>query len=344
MIKKAVKKSFVFLIALIFIIFILNSIFVFKGEHRDQLVQGLYKHTGNSYDVVLMGSSHMNGGVDPNILWKKYGITSYNYATGGQTLDVTYYLLNELLKNHTPKVVVVDIYYSLLTDEYGDASYLRSALDNMKLSVNKVNAVMNSTSRDNWLSFLIPIYEYHYRWETLEKEDIFYNSTETYYEKGFDSGTEKYGKDHTYVAPTNETVSIPSKWNDYINKFIQLSKEKGFKLIFINTPFEYADNKLVNNMVTEPEKMFNTLAEISEKNDIPFINFYDIMDQIGLDFKNDMNNSGHLNIWGANKVTTYLGSYLKQNYKLTDHRGDSKYSDWDKDYKKSEAATILKIK
>ena len=54
--------------------------------------------------------------------------------------------------------------------------------------------------------------------------------------------------------------------------------------------------------------------------------------ELGFDFKTDMANIGHLNIFGSNKVTLNLGKYLKSNYKLTDHRNDEKYKKWNSDY------------
>ncbi|MDP4159591.1 MAG: hypothetical protein Q8911_07500, partial [Bacillota bacterium] len=87
-------------------------------------------------------------------------------------------------------------------------------------------------------------------------------------------------------------------------------------------------------------KMFNRVAEIAEDNNIPFINYCDKMNEIGFDFKTDMNNSGHVNIWGASKITMDFGSFLKDNYQLVDHHSDNKYSQWNLDYKRSQAASI----
>ena len=57
----------------------------------------------------------MNGLINPNILWKNHGITSFNYGTGGQPIDVAYYLLKEFLKEHSSPIVVIEVYYLGLT-------------------------------------------------------------------------------------------------------------------------------------------------------------------------------------------------------------------------------------
>lgn len=322
------------------LITILNSIFVIKTDHRSKLLEGLYNHTGNAYDVVLMGSSHMNGGFDPNVLWHQEGITSFNYATGGQPIDVTYYLLKEVLKNHNNLIVVVDLYYLGLTDEYGDEGYVRNTLDNLKFSSNKLSAILNCTPRHDRRNYLVPIMKYHDRWKELKVRDFLYDSSDGYFAKGFQAGTEKYGKESSNNDLTTGTVDLPPKTKDYLTKIIDLSQKNDLKLIFTNTPYDYNSTAGSTNWVEEPAKMFNKVAEIAKENNIPFINYNDKLDEIGFNFKVDMNNSSHVNIWGAKKITTDLGEFLKENYSLVDHRNDSKYAQWNIDYKHSQAASI----
>ena len=41
----------------------------------------------------------------------------------------------------------------------------------------------------------------------------------------------------------------------------------------------------------------------------------------------------YLSVYGAKKNTAFVGKYLTDNFKLTDHRGDKEFSQWNKDYK-----------
>ena len=99
--KKMIGKSLLFTALLAVLLAALSPIFVYKTEHRAKLEEGLYL-SDDQYDVIFMGSSHMNGGLDPNVIWNQQGIPSFNYATGGQSLDVTYYLLKEVLDAQKP--------------------------------------------------------------------------------------------------------------------------------------------------------------------------------------------------------------------------------------------------
>lgn len=336
MVGKAILKGSIFITILILVITALTPLYIIKSEHRGKLIEGLYNHTGDAYDVLLMGGSHMNSGIDPNVLWYNYGITSFNYATGGQSIDVTYYLLKEALKNHRPTVVVVDAYYLSRSAEYGEKGYISNALDNMRFSMNKLEAIEKCTPLSDMLSYLLPFLKYHYRTYELTERDFHYDSAEEYYAKGFESGVDRYGKDDSTADQTSDTVSgkvdLPPKALEYLYKIINLCKENNIKLVLVNTPSDYNIEKGSNDWVQQPAEMFNKVAEIAKENNIAFINYNDRMDKIGFDFKNDMENAGHLNVWGAYKVTMDFGEFLAKNYSLTDHRSDMKYAQWDKDY------------
>lgn len=54
--------------------------------------------------------------------------------------------------------------------------------------------------------------------------------------------------------------------------------------------------------------------------------------EVGIDWKTDSLDKGdHLNLSSAQKVTKYLGEYLKLAYELPDHRGEAFYAAWDKE-------------
>lgn len=344
MVRKSLVKGFIFLIILIFIISGISPIFIKKTGHRNKLFQGLYMNTEDQYDVVLIGSSHMNNSINPNILWNQYGVTSFNYATGGQPLDVSYFLLREVLKKHKNPIVVVDLYYLGLTDQYGSEGYIRYVLDNLKFSTNKLEAIVNCTPSKDWIYYLFPFLKYHSRWKELKKYDFHYDGAAYYYKKGFADGREIYGKDNMSDLSITETADLPPKTEKYLYKIIELCKEKNLQLIFTNAPYDYTSTANMKNWHKEPAKMFNKVSEISKENNIPFINYCLKLDEIGFNFKSDMFNIGHLNTWGSNKVTLDLGKFLKENYDLVDHRNEEAYTQWNSDVKyyfKKEASKTI---
>jgi len=343
--KKALLKGSIFVIILLIINLSLNSVFIIKTNHREKLIGGLYNTSQQPLDVLLLGSSHMNSGINPNILWKQYGITSFNYATGGQPIDVTYFVLKEALKVHKNPIVVVDLYYLGLTDEFGAEGYVRSVVDNLKFSQNKVDAIINCTPLNQWSNYFFPIFKYHDRWKELTKNDFQFDPESAYYEKGFAAEIDSIGKDNTSDPSVTGMKDIPPKSQVYLDKIINLSKKEGFKLVFTITPHDYNGTAASTNWTKDTGKMYNKVAEISKTNNIPFINYNKITKEMGFEFKTDMFNVGHLNVSGAKKVTLKLGEFLKENYTLVDHRKDVEYKKWESDYiRYSKAAEEAAVK
>ncbi|MGH4123576.1 MAG: hypothetical protein ACREV6_11685 [Clostridium sp.] len=332
MIKKSIFKASIFTIILIFIISCLNSLFIIKTSYFGSFHQGLYADMGEKYDVVLLGSSHMLGGISPNLLWKDYGITSFDYATAGQPFDVTYYLLKEILKKQENPIVVVDLYYLGLTDEYGHGPYISNVLDNMKLSKNKIEAILACTPEKERANYIFPFTKYLGRWKVLTKTDYKYDKLSNYFEKGFYVGQNKYGKDNKADVFIQGVEELPPKSKEYLDKMINLSKEQGFKLVFINAPHDYTSTSSNPKWHKAPGKMFNKVEEICKDNNIEFINYNKKYKEMGFDFKYDMYNIGHLNLAGSNRVTKNLGEFLKKKYELKDHRNDKSYEQWNVDY------------
>ena len=339
MLKKFLKKGLLFTLILTVILAALSPIFVYKTQHRGKLEEGLYL-SDDQYDVVFMGSSHMNGGMDPNVIWHQQGITSFNYATGGQPIDATYYLLEDVLKKHKSPIVVLDVYYLGMTTEYGARGFVSNAIDNMRLSPTKLEAIWNCTPWEDRLLYLLPVLKYHFRWSSLQPKDFNFDNASVYYTKGFVAGTDKYGKENSAWEQTDNKIDIPEKSLEYLQKIIELSKEENCQLIFVNMPCDYSEPDNQDGWVDDTEALFNTVADLADSYEIPFLDFYDMKDEIGLDFANDMNNAGHLNLWGAYKVSSYFGQYLSDHYDLTDHRSDSSFAQWEEDYTHSQAASI----
>lgn len=339
MLKKFFMKGLLFTLILTVLLAAISPIFVYKTQHRGKLEEGLYL-SDDQYDVVFMGSSHMNGGMDPNVIWHEQGITSFNYATGGQPIDATYYLLEDVLKKHKSPIIVLDVFYLGMTTKYGAKGFVSNALDNMRFSPTKLDAIWNCTPWEDRLLYLLPVLKYHFRWSSLQQKDFYFDNASVYYTKGFVAGTNKYGKDNSGWKHTGKKVTIPERSLEYLQKIIGLAKEENCPLIFVNMPCDYSEPDNQKGWVNDTEALLNTVADFAESYQIPFLDFYDMKDEIGLDFANDMNNAGHLNLWGAYKISSYFGNYLSQNYSLTDHRADTSYAQWNEDYKHSQAASL----
>lgn len=71
--------------------------------------------------------------------------------------------------------------------------------------------------------------------------------------------------------------------------------------------------------------------EYASKYDLDYINFLNLVDEIGIDYNTDTYDQGlHMNLSGAEKCADYLGKFLSETYGLKDLRSDKTIcSDWE---------------
>lgn len=145
---------------------------------------GYYNEERDSLDVIMCGASHVSRGILPMELYELYGIKSYNLATSGQTLELSYYLLCEALKTQTPRLFILDV-SALYNEQVIDAQWTM-LLDDMKFGKNKIEAARCYRSTATGVrGTVFPLLRYHTRWKQLDDEDfiaIFRNKN--YYGKG----------------------------------------------------------------------------------------------------------------------------------------------------------------
>ena len=80
-------------------------------------------------------------------------------------------------------------------------------------------------------------------------------------------------------------------------------------------------------------KQLNNASKIIKQNELDIINF-NTLDDFKVDFNMDFYNRAHLNVYGSTKYTLYFSKYLKENYKLKNHKEDEKYSSWNSEYER----------
>ena len=75
--------------------------------------------------------------------------------------------------------------------------------------------------------------------------------------------------------------------------------------------------------------MHNAVAKFAEECGVEYMDANYDRDKIQIEWENDTFDGGdHLNLFGARKMTTYLGDYLARECDLTDHRDDPAYQSW----------------
>ena len=179
---KKTDKILLVILSLCLIIVIISSLsYVFKGNHG--LSWELFYEYADDIDVLFLGNSHAADYV-PMELWEQYGVTSYNLASSGVPMPVTYWTLMNALDYASPKLVVLDCYALEHPDKTSSLAFTQAALDGFRLGPTKLKAVYDlSTDNDeisekDRLGLFWPFGSYHDRWKSLSYWD--FNKTETY--------------------------------------------------------------------------------------------------------------------------------------------------------------------
>ncbi|WP_026666439.1 hypothetical protein [Butyrivibrio sp. FC2001] len=291
--------------------------------------KGFYKMDRDSIDVLFLGSSHAAAAFNPQVIYDKYGITSYNLASEQQNLVVSYYWLKEALRYQKPTAVVLDTYmlYTFEPSEPLNTSeaFTRMAMDAMKWSGVKWEAIHDICRLDTSQtvnSFIFQNVRFHNRWMDLNENDFEFISYENHYElKGFSALSQKGTSDSEFepiLVSNLEAYAEPEElMMQYLDKIVILCEDNDIDLILTKTPSESWD-----------ENRHNTIQEYANTHNVDFCDFNEYIAYEGseFDFAKDMNDNWHTNIWGAKRVSKYIAGLLQEDYAVEGEHYDAQYA------------------
>ena len=284
-------------------------------------VRGLTNEPPYTMDVMYFGSSHMYSSINPVLVWEEIGVPSYSFATRQQPLWITYHYMKEALKYQKPKVMVLDLLMTKQQEDYSEEGVNRTAIDLLPMSLNRLQMIQASVKEEERWSYYINFIKYHSRWKELKEEDWDFGWMEkTDPLKGYvmlDKITPI--KDREDITSVTEKKPLSEKTEKYLLKIIELCKKEGINLVFYKAP---------SNATQEEKAYFNTVEAIAKENNIPFIDYNEYYDILGLDIENDFYDKGHVNYIGSEKVTKHFAQFLKEHFELEDKRNDKAYANW----------------
>lgn len=284
------------------------------------LISEYYNET-TSHDVLFVGDCEVYECFTPPTLWEEYGITSYIRGSAQQLAWHSYYLLEETLKHETPKVVV----FNVLALKYGEPqkeAYNRMTLDGMKWSKSKIEAIEASmTADESFMSYVFPLLRFHSRWDELTGEDFEYLfRRDTVSHNGYLMQTDVLPMT-AQIDPTPLTnYTLPQTSMEYLEKMRVLCEENGVEFVLIKAP----TNSWRYYWYDEWDEQI--VAYAAEK-DVDYYNFIPLCEEIGIDWTQDTYDAGaHLNVYGAEKLTSYFGKILAETYGVENRQNDASLS------------------
>ena len=290
---------------------------------RDQNAHAFYAEPENTLDTIIIGNSEAYSSFSPLEMWHAYGITSYVSAKGAILMSDAYYILREVLKTQSPKLVVFET----------DAVFPQK--EDQTLRDRTINNVIENES---------PLIKYHDVWKIQKPENYFAPIDYKWqsYSRGQmdDPRTEGYESRNLVVSDGKNEVYRDGKINfwilEYMDKFVDLCREKNIQVLFVTVP----------NIITTSKLNSQAIKNYCTSRGIPQIDFSEHPEFINIDWTKDTRDGGvHMNTRGAKKVSLFLGQYIIDQYGIKDRRDDKKLAErWDRDYKRYKNEVQIKRK
>lgn len=270
------------------------------------------------HDVLFVGDCEVFSNVSPITLYNGYGIASYIRGSAQQLVWHSYYLLEDALRTDAPAVVV----FNVLALKYGEPqseAYNRMTIDGMRWNGSKVGAVFASmTEGEDPVSYLFPLLRFHTRWSELSMEDFreFFTTPDVSH-AGYLMRTEVRPVTKTPTPAPLLALHLPETSMEWLDRLYALCEKNGAKLVLIKSPS------------IEPywyDEWDADVRAFAEARGIPYWNTLQCNDEIGIDYSADTCDMGqHLNVYGAEKLSHWLGKRLKEQFELPDRREDAEY-------------------
>ena len=305
---------------------------VLQKKLPDDKIHMLYEQPKDSLDVVFVGSSHVHYGISPMQLWNKFGFASFDASSPSQSVPVSYYVTKEAVRTQHPKVIVLDVYYLFINLYARGQGHLHEVSDAMPMfAKNRIEMINDlapkAEGEERVWSFYFPIAYAHSRWKELQKIDFHPKAP---YMKG--QMVSARTAEVELFTPKQKEYVFPEAIMAYLEKIKAFCKENDTELLLICIP--YSQEREDVSRMRKQLAMMKQLNTIAQENGYAYLNLYDRMEEIGIDTASDFCSAHHLNVYGAEKLTAYLGEYLKANYDLPDHRNEVKYASWNNDYER----------
>ena len=301
----------------------------------------------NTVDGIVIGSSVIAHGWVSAVSWEKFGIAAFQFGTSVQPIGSIPGFIEYAEKNHDIKYVIIDVRslrkQSLMTSI--TSSKVQEAYLNIPDLASRYSMLMDlfdyaervydyygepekeSDKLDRTkASMYLPLLAFHNRWvDGLEKADFVDVKNE--YLGANDRYTAFLSRDMTANVKNlnyGKTAELDDFQKSELDRLFEYLEQTDLEVLFISTPsFKSASI----------QRELGSFIEYCKESGYNTIDFCtpEMLQEVGFDTKVDFSDNGHVNLAGAQKLTTYICQYLIDNgYPYEDRRGQDGYEIWDK--------------
>lgn len=295
-----------FILTIVMVVYFGNIMTPNNSRWCTNAIKAFHSLEDNSLDVIVYGSSRAWRGCNTQLMHSKYGLNAYNYGCNWQSINTTSLFLQDSLRTQAPKVVCIEtsfvnqieqdvdlngqIYYTRVMPNFdGKRRYLRQCFGNHP---------------ERYLSYYFPLIMFHSNWNEIDPSAFNIGSPdELVSTRGFMyvGGVEEF-EEPDYTNFSEE--EIQDACIKVLDEIVEVCHSKGISVIFFNCP------------VAEEYHYGEAMKRYAEENDCAYLNLYEHLYELQIDWKHDMADFSHLNPDGAEKITSYLSEYIINNYSI----------------------------
>lgn len=299
--------------------------FVYRGADNniDYTVRDLKKSKGQ-VETVLLGTSLVHWGINGQVLGETIDSTTFNLATSAQPLDVSYYLLKDIVKRNPVKRVFLGIHATTMLNDYNDNIAIRQgAYDRILSPVGKLEYVLKTADwgeHEQYLFYATRVKNI-LTWEKA-KANVKYKLSEDY-----KNNIPPEGQEYIYLGMGDESTEMAydgsydkkklgkqSVWkrkrilelnSEYLQKIGEFCEKKGIELNIVVMPMTWEYTRLMGDM----DDMHDYFQDFCDKNNASLFDFnrYEgIYDHLTSDCYQDKK---HLNLKGSKVLGRLLGEW-----------------------------------
>ena len=311
--KKRILKLTALALVMILIYVFLSWFLIRTSSTTEAHIRNFYKEPENSMDVAFIGASEMYADYSAPLAYKKYGYTGYNFCYEGAPCQLYIPMIETYLRHQDPQLIVIEINGFLYSQKHceKDVGYMK-LFANMPYSSERFEYVNKYVPEDKRLGYSLPLIDHHSNWRFLPNQvvrairNIRSDANGVSLTKSFGTRTSTNSQKAHYSRDRKK-----ARMYDYgkvqLEETIRYLKEKGVKnVLFIRAPHKQSIKK----------SSLKEMKKIITDGGYEFLNCDKLTEEIGLDFSTDFYNDEHLNVFGNEKFTDYLGGYITSHYDI----------------------------
>jgi|TARA_B110000879_G_scaffold1054_1_gene1285 hypothetical protein len=308
----------------------IDSYFLDSTNPSVSSFNSLYEADKNSADIVFIGNSHLSKGIDTYIIDAKCKINTLKVHAGGIQIAQIYYNLLEILKYQSPKVVGLELFPLVHSDNISNKlfnSKNKMLSKGMKgeyfkrFGIPKYKEIKLIDPKNNWYH-MFNFFRFHENWTNLESVSKSLQNRFSVSAKELNYNDNKIlwylntSKIKEYKKRTFEKKDIylsePEK--EYLKKIIDLSEEYNFELLLFTIPIYSEYYKKVKGSIDSTSlQVYNYVKKYKD------VKYFDINKELGglsatYIMGEKVSENQHLNYKGIVKTSNLLANFINKEY------------------------------